>query len=276
MKKILIYTLALASLLAVSCQRDAYEPGTPDREDCYNVYFPEQEFSGTIEITPEEGYDFQIELKREKTEGNISVPLKAVCGANPDVVAITTAEFADGEDAATATLSFKNPELMKEYRIILSIVGDEYAPKYSQSLAIQPSTLSVDVTYAKWNSVAQGKYFAGLFPATLPAILYQNDTFPELFRIYTGVLNNIEFTGDKVTPDEGSPYYLLSIPEQATGQTYGQYGDIYISDYFSYTGSKQYCSSTVMTEDYKLTAVVVYYVSAGNLGVFMDTFTPNN
>lgn len=274
MKKILLYTLAFASLLAVSCQKDAYEPGTPDKKDCYNVYFPEQEFSGEIEIAPDEGYDFQIELKRTKTDGNISVPLKVVCGSNPDIVTITTAEFADGDADATATLSFHNPELMKKYRIVISIVGDEYALKYSQSLAMANNSLSVDVTYAKWNTLVTGTYtscFFGVIP--VPAYLQQNDSFQEMYRIYTGALSNIQFTAEKVTPAEGDPYYELSIPKQGTGQTYGSYGEIFISDYYTYSGSTKY--PAIMYEDYSIEAIVWYGVSAGTLNLNRDTFEPS-
>lgn len=270
MKKILLYTLAFASLLAVSCQKDAYEPGTPDKEDCYNVYFPEQEFSGELEIAPDEGYDFQIELKRTKTEGDISVPLKVTCGSNPDVVTITTAEFADGDEDATATLSFHNPELMKKYRIVISIVGDEYAAKYSQSLILANNTLSIDAVYAKWNTCCTGTLSSGLFSMTVPGTLQQNDTYPEMYRITTPVFSTVTFNaGSLVTPDSGDAYYPLSIPTQ---DFYPDQG-VSISDYYTYSGANTYPAK--MSEDYYIQAVIVYYVSGNPYNLYMETFIPN-
>ena len=74
--------LAFATVGMVACSEDnTYEPGAPEVEGCYDVYFPDantletQGPTGDVSLDPTEATEFAYTLYRNNTDGEIVVPV---------------------------------------------------------------------------------------------------------------------------------------------------------------------------------------------------------
>ena len=79
--------LAFATVGMVACSEDStYEPGAPELEGCYDVYFPDAETLetqgpiGAVELDPTEATEFTYTAYRNNTEGEIVVPVTVTSG----------------------------------------------------------------------------------------------------------------------------------------------------------------------------------------------------
>ena len=68
--------LAFSAALA-SCQKEAetFTPGDPDVSDCYGVFFPTQDASGSHTYDPDMDKSVDITVARSTSSGAITVPL---------------------------------------------------------------------------------------------------------------------------------------------------------------------------------------------------------
>ena len=130
MKNIFRYILALAavSLTAVACVKEApFQPGDPEEEGCYGVYFPAQE--SDLVRDPADEKTATISVMRTNTEGAITVPVTVVDTAG--IFTVSPLVFEDGQTESSISLEFPDAEVGVTYELSLSIDDWQYASKYS-------------------------------------------------------------------------------------------------------------------------------------------------
>ena len=195
MKRYFIYLIsAVFAFAAISCQEELrYQPGEPDAENCYGVYFPVQSGAGDLQIEPSDSKVLTYTVRRTNTDGELYVPVKIVDSAQ--VFSVTEIHFKDEEPVAELQVYFPSIEMGKTYECTIQIDGDEYVSKYSQN----SSSLRFSVTMIKWNTLVgangetTGKYRDAVFQdwfsvsdanAEASVQIQERDDKPGYYRIY--------------------------------------------------------------------------------------------
>ena len=157
--------LALATVGMVGCQdAETYEPGAPELEGCYDVYFPDAETletlgmtqgpTGDVELEPTVKTEFTYTAFRNNTEGEITVPV--VVSTNTEgKFAVSAIQFADGEDVAEFKVTLLESEVGVTYDLALAIEDPQYVKQYESA---NSNSLSVSITRVKWNNVGMCSY----------------------------------------------------------------------------------------------------------------------
>lgn len=186
MKNIYRYILALAavSLTAVACVKETpFQPGDPEEEGCYGVYFPAQE--SDLVRDPADAKTATISVMRTNTEGAITVPVTVVDTAG--IFTVSELVFEDGQSESSISLEFPDAEVGVTYELSLSIDDWQYASKYSSN----PNTLSFSILFEKWNDLGVGTFTDVVASQVLPNFdvistdvhIYQNDADKTQYRI---------------------------------------------------------------------------------------------
>ena len=157
--------LALATVGMVGCQdAETYEPGAPELDGCYDVYFPDAETletlgmtqgpTGDVELEPTVKTEFTYTAFRNNTEGEITVPV--VVSTNTEgKFAVSAIQFADGEDVAEFKVTLLESEVGVTYDLALAIEDPQYVKQYEST---NSNSLSVSITRVKWNNVGMCSY----------------------------------------------------------------------------------------------------------------------
>lgn len=186
MKNIFRYILALAavSLTAVACVKETpFQPGDPEEEGCYGVYFPAQE--SDLVRDPADAKTATISVMRTNTEGAITVPVTVVDTAG--IFTVSELVFEDGQSESSISLEFPDAEVGVTYELSLSIDDWQYASKYSSN----PNTLSFSILFEKWNDLGVGTFTDVVASQVLTNFdvistdvhIYQNDADKTQYRI---------------------------------------------------------------------------------------------
>lgn len=244
MKKFITILLAAASLFAVSCQQkeEAYEWGPKDDANCYGVYFPAQTLPSVQD--PTQAPEAQITLKRLNSNGAITVPIELK--SNENVFSVGQAQFADGQDETTVTLSFPSAEDGVNYTCELRITDPAYASYYKDV----NTTFKYKVMRVSWLylGVENGKAVAVSDPAKAAKITWVQNWWGE---VHTGTIKFYEVNGMRtcstITEDVdgfwGTGNELNFKWDSASNNIYfePQYvdaydasNDIYMYDYYGY------------------------------------------
>lgn len=145
----ILFAATVAALTMLSCQpkEEPYEAGPKEADNCYGVYFPTQDASGSHVYNPTQDKSMEITLKRTNTKGAITVPMTKVFSED-GVFTATDANFADGQDETTFTVRFDKAEEGVEYKASFVIEDNNYASIYnSGAIALDFSVLCVDMQY---------------------------------------------------------------------------------------------------------------------------------
>ena len=195
MNKYLIYFIsAIFAFSAISCQQELrYEPGSPDAENCYGVYFPAQTGAGDLQVEPSDPAVLTYTVRRTKTDGELYVPVKII--DSEQVFSVTEIHFEDEESVTELKVYFPSIQMGKTYECTLQIEGDEYVSKYSRN----SSSLRFSVTMVRWNNVVgpngetTGLFRDGVFQdwfsvsdsnAECSVKMQERDDMPGYYRIY--------------------------------------------------------------------------------------------
>lgn len=200
-----------------------------------------------------------VTIYRNTTEGaaTLSVTGKFSEGlSGPAEVA-----FADGSNSATYVIAVGELAIGVPYTATLTIAEDAVSVSGSGSY-----TVTVQKSYT-WTQVGVGDYtFGGYYwsgtQSGLP--LYSCDQVEGYYKIsnWAAAKGDLAFTCDA----DGVVY----VDDQFTGAVNSSYGDVYICDFATYSGSE---SPYSYYADGVFNLAVIYYVSAGYFGYGMETFT---
>lgn len=160
MKKILSYFImfgAVAALTLSSCaKKEAYQPGEPDSETCYGVYFPSQEASGSHTYDPEMERTLTVTVARNQEkpyiDNAITVPY-VIKTATEGVFQAGNITFEAGQAETALEISFEKAELGTNYAATLEITDTDYASKYSS----KATYLNFDVLVVAWQYMLNPK-----------------------------------------------------------------------------------------------------------------------
>ena len=224
MKNIFRYILALAavSLTAVACVKETpFQPGDPEEEGCYGVYFPAQE--SDLVRDPADAKTATISVMRTNTEGAITVPVTVVDTAG--IFTVSPLVFEDGQSESSISLEFPDAEVGVTYELSLSIDDWQYASKYSSN----PNTLSFSILFEKWNDLGVGTFTDVVVSQVLTnfdaisavVLIYLNDDDKNQYRIpmcviysdscdeylYLTLMNPGNSVGDVVVTQDGLVWF---------------------------------------------------------------------
>ena len=169
------------SLFAAACSPvEEYKPGVEDNTDCYGVYFPAQETE--FVRSPEEATVITFTVAREKTDGDLIVPINVKDTSSIFNIKPVNAVFEDGQSETTISFDYARIAVGQEYLVSLSIEGDEFVSKYSTL----PSNLDFTVLVEKWNDLGVGTFTMNVDlwdPFTCAVRFFQSDLNPAIYRI---------------------------------------------------------------------------------------------
>lgn len=160
MKKILSYIFmfgAVAALTLSSCaKKEVYQPGEPDSETCFGVYFPSQEASGSHTFDPEMERTLTVTVARNQEKPYIDKAITVPYVIKSDTDGIFQAgniTFEAGQAETAFEISFDNAEMGTNYAATLEITDTEYVSKYSNKATF----LNFDVLVVAWQYMLNPK-----------------------------------------------------------------------------------------------------------------------
>lgn len=139
--------VAAASIALVSCQPEVqpHEPGEPEVNGCYGVYFPTQDASGDHVYNPTQDKVIDITVARTNTNGAITVPVK-MSFSEDGVFEAAPVTFADGQEETTFAVRFDNAKEGVNYTANFVIDDNQYASKYNAgAIGLDFSVLCVEM-----------------------------------------------------------------------------------------------------------------------------------
>ena len=149
MKKI-FYFLSLAAALTftlVSCQKEItpHQPGEPDADNCYGVYFPAQDASGSHVYNPTQEKVIDITVARTNAKGAIEVPIKESYSED-GIFSASPIKFADGQKETTFQVRFDKAKEGVDYKASFVIDDKNYASLYnSNPIGLDFSVMCVEM-----------------------------------------------------------------------------------------------------------------------------------
>lgn len=207
MKNIFNYSLSFLALSAMmlSCAKeDEHQPGEPDLEGCYEVYFPAQE--SALILDPADPTTTTVSVMRSNANGSITVPVTLT-----DTSGLFTASdlrFEDGQSESQITVTFDKIEIGKAYTVNFEITDPQYASRYNSS----PIAFDLSITREKWNLLGKIGFsedfmwgFSVPSDHSLAAEVYQNDNDENLFRIEN------PFSKRYINFEDGSEWFVFRV-----------------------------------------------------------------
>ncbi|MBR0300689.1 MAG: hypothetical protein IJQ93_10285, partial [Bacteroidales bacterium] len=106
---------ALLPFVLFSCKKAelTYEPGEPDLANCYGVYFPTQEASGSHTFDPEMDRIITVTVARKADQPLINEEIKVpytVKSSEENIFQIGEIVFASGQSETTIDITFDKAE----------------------------------------------------------------------------------------------------------------------------------------------------------------------
>ena len=195
------------SLFAAACSPvEEYKPGVEDNTDCYGVYFPAQETE--FVRSPEEATVITFTVAREKTDGDLIVPINVKDTSSIFNIKPVNAVFEDGQSETTISFDYARIAVGQEYLVSLSIEGDEFVSKYSTL----PSNLDFTVLVEKWNDLGVGTFTMNVYwdSFTCAVRFFQSDLNPAIYRIKMHEVRE-DGTTDLIFSEEQNTYLYLKV-----------------------------------------------------------------
>ena len=196
------------SLFAAACSPvEEYKPGVEDNTDCYGVYFPAQETE--FVRSPEEATVITFTVAREKTDGDLIVPINVKDTSSIFNIKPVNAVFEDGQSETTISFDYARIAVGQEYLVSLSIEGDEFVSKYSTL----PSNLDFTVLVEKWNDLGVGTFTMNVDlwdPFTCAVRFFQSDLNPAIYRIKMHEVLE-DGTSDLIFSEEQNTYLYFKV-----------------------------------------------------------------
>ena len=216
--------MAVLPFMALSCApEEVFNPGEPDLEGCYGVYFPTQDASGSHAIAPSAPKTVDFVVKRLVKDDEITVPVE-VTASEEGIFTVSELTFADGQTESKITVTFEKAQVGVDYSLTLSISDPQYVSTYATS----PTYISYSVIVEKWVELGEGKYMdyyfsqdkAGTIPTVAPVKILQNENNPTQFRIYDPFVNYF-FGPEYPYKERPAEYFEISILKK--GQVFTPY-----------------------------------------------------
>lgn len=185
MKNIFKYTLsflAMSALMLSCAKEEEHQPGEPEVDGCYGVYFPAQETD--LVLDPAEPTTASIAVMRTVTSGSITVPVTV--SDTSGLFTVSELRFEDGQSESNINLTFDKIGVGTSYSLNFEITDPQYASKYNSN----PIAIDFSVIREKWNLLGKVGFtenfmwgFTVESEHEKAAEIYQNDNDKNLFRL---------------------------------------------------------------------------------------------
>ena len=153
--------MAVLPFMALSCApEEVFNPGEPDLEGCYGVYFPTQEASGSHAIDPSAPKTVEFVVKRLVKDDEITVPVE-VTASEEGIFEVSELTFADGQTESKITVTFENAKPGVNYSLSLGISDPEYAHVYGSN----PNFINYSVIIERYDLLGKALYREDLLTA---------------------------------------------------------------------------------------------------------------
>ncbi len=197
--------MAVLPFMALSCApEEVFNPGEPDLDGCYGVYFPTQDATGAHTYDPSQPTEIVFKVARTVSEDEIVVPLK-VSASHEGIFKVEELKFEDGQSETEFKVTFPDSQNGINYSLSIEIDDPQYASKYDSKRTF----LDFSVLRVEW------KYF--LNPQTgEPARFTFNQGWWE--EVHTGKVKYYEVDGVRTCQTETDPY------QYSDGVGYGFWG----------------------------------------------------
>lgn len=149
--KYLFFSL-LATVAFAACQDDETASPEVDVENCYDVYFPEQDNADDLTLDPAAPTSLEFTIMRNNDKDAITVPVE-ILASEEDVFTASEVRFAEGQTETTFTVNFPEAALGTTYDCTVRVTDPQYVSLYSD----KPAFVSFSVLRAKWNPVDADK-----------------------------------------------------------------------------------------------------------------------
>ena len=145
---------ALLPFVLFSCKKAelTYEPGEPDLANCYGVYFPTQEASGSHTFDPEMDRIITVTVARKADQPLINEEIKVpytVKSSEENIFQIGEIVFASGQSETTIDITFDKAEEGVKYDLSIQLEDPQYASLYASN----PTELKLDVMVVAWQYI---------------------------------------------------------------------------------------------------------------------------
>ena len=243
MKNIFKYTLsflAMSALMLSCAKEEEHQPGEPEVDGCYGVYFPAQETD--LVLDPAEPTTASIAVMRTVTSGSITVPVTV--SDTSGLFTVSELRFEDGQSESSIDLTFDKINIGTSYSLNFEITDPQYASKYNSN----PIALDFSVLIEKWNSIGKGLWrddfmttFYGVDYAEYEVDILENDLNPGFYRVVYPYDAKYPYNEDGDW-DTSQTYYFeihaenpnqVWIPMQKTGMAWS-YGNVWMGSYAGY------------------------------------------
>ena len=156
-----ILMMAVLPFMALSCApEEVFNPGEPDLEGCYGVYFPTQDASGSHAIDPSAPKTVEFVVKRLVKDDEITVPVE-VTASEEGIFEVSELTFADGQTESKITVTFENAKPGVNYSLSLGISDPEYAHVYGSN----PNFINYSVIIERYDLLGKALYREDLLTA---------------------------------------------------------------------------------------------------------------
>lgn len=258
MKKTFIYFFGLLSMafFVASCNESTHEPGEPDVEGCYGVYFPEQDTNLSLDTNSEK--KVTITVARTNTEGSIQVPIEVTDTSGR--FTISELYFDDGEEESSFDVTFDELETRVSYYCSFQITDPQYASYYNSGAV----ALDLTVILENWESLGYGKWYDDFFLSDILEVeVAKSGDVDSLYRVYNPWPTNVVLAdwGDDLEVGDVPSYVDFTVNSDssiswvgnttyssyaaiATGYTYVEYGEIYYLPTSAFSSYQDYTSYT--------------------------------
>ncbi len=268
----------MLSLVLSACSSDDYDWATVTGDQ---VYFS-NETQETFELSTE-ATTFEVPIYRVKTDGAITVPVKATLQDGTIFTVPSSVTFADGAKEAKIAISYdpSNITYGNYEDVTLSIADSTYTTVYGQGSVSFKAGATEWSDWAPYNQAGTCTYSYSLF--------WSGDDAGLVFQVRHNVIktNLYQFkikqcmAGIDLVLDYDESTGVVSCPAQFTGYTHSSYGDVYVADYNYYMetvrgkdpSSFQHAYGSFDKENGYIDIPVSYYVSAGSFGSGYETIT---
>ncbi len=149
--KYLFFSL-LATVAFAACSDDETLQAEPDVENCYDVYFPEQDNADDLTLDPEAPTSLEFTIMRNNDKDAITVPVE-ILASEEGIFTASEVVFAEGQTETTFTVDFPGAKSGTTYECTIRVTDPQYVSLYSD----KPAFVSFSVLRAKWIQVDADK-----------------------------------------------------------------------------------------------------------------------
>ena len=152
-KYIALFSAAMLVLAGCAKKEQPFQPGEPDVENCYGVYFPAQEASGSHTFDPESERVITVTIARSQdaalVNDAITVPY-TLTSSEDGVFQAGDITFASGQSETELEITFPDAEQGVNYSFNLAVTNPQYVSTYTaKATSLSGSVLVVSWEYIK-------------------------------------------------------------------------------------------------------------------------------